>query len=251
MSFLKPLVLVVDDDPGLVKLLKGVLEVEGFRVATAGDGKRALQLIDDEEPDLVLLDIMMPGMDGFQVCEHIRKSSGVPIIMLTAKASPEDMVHGLDLGADDYVIKPFGIGELLARVKAVLRRTKYPEEIVRLSFASGKLCIDFTRHQVTLAGEEVVLTPIEYRVLCLLARNAGKVITHSYLLSQVWGSQCAGDTHLLQVAVARIRKKIGDDPGNPSYIVTRPHIGYAFKGLAQCSESTGTPLSAAAISMPQ
>ena len=225
----KPLILVVDDDPGILKLVSLNLELEGYHVITARDGKTALELIENEQPTLVILDIMMPGMDGFQTCERTREFSEVSIIMLTAKGRAEDVIHGLDVGADDYVIKPFSTDELLARVRAVLRRSKFPEEMPQPPFISGQLCIDFSRHQVTRDKEEVMPTPTEYRILCLLARNAGRTITQDQLLTEVWGQEYCGDTHILQVAVARLRKKIGDDPGNPKYIVTRPGIGYTLK----------------------
>lgn len=225
----KSLIIVVDDDPGILKLVSLNLQLEGFRVVTAADGKEAVQLVHDEQPALVLLDIMMPVMDGFQACERIREFSEVPIIMLTAKGGIEDVVRGLDTGADDYVVKPFSINELVARVKAVLHRTKFPQEMPQPSFASGDLNIDFAQHQVKIGDSEIVLPPTEYRILCLLARNAGRVITHEQLLTEVWGREYRGDTHILQVAIARLRKRLGDDPGNPKYIATRPGIGYTFK----------------------
>lgn len=225
----KALVLVVDDDPGLVRLITLNLELEGYRVITANNGKAALQLTKEQQPSLVLLDIMLPNMDGFQVCERIREFTDVPIIMITAKGGAEDVVHGLDIGADDYVIKPFSINELVARVKAVLHRAKFPQESAQAPFVSGQLCIDFNHHLVTIDGKEVLLPPTEYRILCLLARNAGRVLTHDHLLTEVWGREYRSDTHILQVAVARLRKRVGDDPGNPKYIVTRPGIGYMFK----------------------
>jgi len=225
----KPLILIVDDDSGLVKLVSLNLELDGYQVVTAAEGKTALQLIKNEQPALVLLDIMMPGMDGFQACERIREFSEVPIIMITAKGGVEDVVHGLDIGADDYITKPFSINELLARVKAVLHRAKFPQEEPQPPFTSGQLRIDFDHHLVTIDEREVMLPPTEYRILCLLARNAGRVITHDYLLTEVWGREYRSDTHILQVAVARLRKKIGEDPSNPKYIATRPGIGYTFK----------------------
>jgi len=225
----KPLLLVVDDDPALVRLVSLNLELDGYQVVTAPNGKTAIDLIEKEQPALVLLDVMMPGMDGFQTCARVREFSEVPIIMLTAKGRSEDAIQGLNVGADDYVIKPFSTEELLARVRAVLRRAKFPEEMPQPPFASGELSIDFARHQVTAGGEEIMLTPTEYRILCLLARNAGRTITQDQLLTEVWGQEYCGDTHILQVAVARLRKKIHDDPGSPKYIVTRPGIGYTFK----------------------
>ena len=229
MPHRKPLILVVDDDPGILKLVSTNLDLEGYQVITARDGTAAIQVVENQQPTLVVLDIMMPGIDGFQTCQGIREFSEVPIIMLTAKGRSEDVIQGLNVGADDYVIKPFSTEELLARVRAVLRRAKFPEEMPQPPFASGELSIDFARHQVTAGGEEIMLTPTEYRILCLLARNAGRTITQDQLLTEVWGQEYCGDTHILQVAVARLRKKIHDDPGSPKYIVTRPGIGYTFK----------------------
>ncbi len=229
MAVAKSLILVVDDDPGILKLVSLNLQLEGFRVLTAANGKEAVQTVQGEHPSLVLLDVMMPVMDGFQACERIREFCEVPIIMLTAKGAVEDVVRGLDAGADDYVVKPFSINELVARVKAVLHRTKFPQEVPQPVFTSGELCIDFAQHQVTIADAEIVLPPTEYRILCLLARNAGRVITHEQLLTEVWGREYRGDTHILQVAVARLRKRLGDDPGAPRFIATRPGIGYTFK----------------------
>jgi DNA-binding response OmpR family regulator len=225
----KPLVLVVDDDPALVRLVSLNLELDGYQVLTAASGSTAIDLMQKEQPSLVLLDVMMPGMDGFQTCQRIRDFTAVPIIMITAKGGVEDVVHGLDIGADDYITKPFSITEMLARVKAVLQRAKFPQETAQPPFVSSQLCIDFAHHQVTLAGEEIMLPPTEYRILCLLARNAGRVITHDQLLTEVWGKEYRGDTHILQVAVARLRKKLGDDSSNPKYVATRPGIGYTLR----------------------
>jgi DNA-binding response OmpR family regulator len=224
----KPSILVVDDDPIILKLMKRDLQLEGYRVATATGGRIALQLIEDEEPDLIILDIMMPDMDGLQVCRHVRQFSQVPIIMLTAKTGSEDVIHGLEIGADDYIAKPFSVDVVLARVKAGLRRTKFPEEMPQAPLTSGELHVDVAQHTVKLAGEEIRLTPTEYRLLCLLARNAGRVIPLDRLLTEVWGWQYRGDTHLLQVAINRLRKKIKDNPRSPRYIATRSGIGYLF-----------------------
>jgi DNA-binding response OmpR family regulator len=228
MSSRKPSILVVDDDPRILKLMKRDLQLEGYRVATATGGRIALQLIQDEEPDLIILDIMMPDMDGLQVCQRVRQFSQVPIIMLTAKAQSEDVIHGLEIGAEDYVVKPFSVDIVLARVKAVLRRTKFTEEMPQAVLTSGELHIDVAQHRVRLAGDEIKLTSTEYRLLCLLARNAGKVIPLDRLLTEVWGWQYRGDTHLLQVAINRLRKKLKDNPRSPRYIVTRSGIGYLF-----------------------
>jgi len=224
----KPLVLVVDDDPALLKLMGDSLGLAGYRVITASEGKTALQLVEDSKPDLVLLDVMMPDMDGWQVCQRVRQFSQVPIIMLTAKGRPEDVTHGLETGADDYIVKPFSVDVALARVKAVLGRSKFPEEMPLAPLTSGKLHIDVAQHAVMLDGEEVKLTPTEYKLLCLLARNAGKVIPLDRMLTEVWGWQYHGDTHLLQVAINRLRKKIKDNPRSPRYIATRSGIGYIF-----------------------
>ena len=229
MASRKPFIAVVDDDPGLLKLVSEALEMEEYQAITAGDGNRGLQLVQDREPNLVLLDITMPGLDGFQVCERIRDFSSVPVIMLTAKGRTEDVVRALDTGADDYITKPFSINELLARVKAVLRRTKFPEEMPQRPFICEELCIDFARHRVTVAGEEIALSPTEYRILCLLAVNAGKVLTQDHLLAEVWGTEHNGHAHTLRVAVARLRKKLGDDPRNLRFILTRPGMGYTLR----------------------
>ena len=228
MTSRKPSILVVDDDLRILKLLKRDLQLEGYRVTTATGGMMALQLIGNEEPDLVILDIMMPEMDGLQVCEHIRQLSQVPIIMLTAKTQSEDVIHGLEIGADDYIVKPFSIDVVLARVRAVLRRTKFPKEMTQAALTSGELHVDVAQHTVILAGEEAKLTPTEYRLLCLLARNAGRVMSPDRLLTEVWGWEYRGDSHLLQVAINRLRKKIQDNPSNPRYIATRSGIGYVF-----------------------
>jgi len=224
----KPSILVVDDDPRILKLMKRDLQLEGYQVTTATGGRMALQLIADEEPDLIILDIMMPEIDGLQVCRRVRQFSQVPIIMLTARTGSEDVIHGLETGADDYIVKPFSVDVVLARVRAVLRRGKFPEEMPQAPLTSGELHVDVAQHTVRLAGEEIKLTPTEYRLLCLLARNAGKVISLDRLLTEVWGWQYHGDTHLLQVAINRLRKKIKDNPRSPRYIATRSGIGYLF-----------------------
>jgi DNA-binding response OmpR family regulator len=224
----EPLVVVADDDPETLKLVSLNLRLEDFRVATAADGKEAVQSVCDKQPALVLLDIMMPVMDGFQACERIREFSEVPIIMLTAKSSVEDVVHGLDIGADDYVVKPFSADELVARVKAVLHRTKFPQEVPEPMFASDDLCIDYSQHQVKIADKEILLTPTEYRVLSLLARNAGRVLTYEQILTEVWGREYRSDTHVLQVLMGRLRQQLGDSVAKPKYIATRQGTGYVF-----------------------
>ncbi|HEX78243.1 MAG TPA: response regulator transcription factor [Dehalococcoidia bacterium] len=224
----KAAVLVVDDDVHILRLMQRILELEGYRVLLASNGEAALDTFVKETPDLVLLDIMMPGMDGYTVCQRIREFSQVPIIMVTAKGNDQEKVRGLDAGADDYVTKPFSSKELAARVRAVLRRTALWEERPEPAFHFNDLAIDFARHRVTLGGQEVNLTATEYRLLSYLARNAGRVVTPDQILERVWGEEYLGESHLLQVNIARLRQKLKDDAKNPKYILTRPGIGYAL-----------------------
>ena len=225
----KPLVLVIDDDREILKLVSLSLRLEGFRAMTTDDGSEALHLVRDEEPALVLLDIMMPVTDGYKVCRQIREFSEVPIIMLTARGDVDDIVRGLDMGADDYVVKPFNVNELAARVKAVLHRTRIPQDTPQTTFASGDLVIDFAQRLVRVADREAALPPIEYRLLSLLASNAGKVVTYGHLLTEVWGSEYYGeDIHILEAAMARLRKRLANGSGNQNYIATKRGIGYSF-----------------------
>ena len=225
----KPHILVVDDDPGLQKLVRVNLEARGYQVSVASDGESGLRALAEAEPALVILDVVLPGIDGFETCRRVRAASGVPVIMLTAKDQEEDVVRGLEAGADDYVTKPFGVDVLVARVRAVLRRIRLPEEMPQPPFRCGDLLIDFEHHQVTAGGQELALTAIEYKLLSLLVRNAGRVLTQDQLLERIWGWEYRGERHILQVAIARLRQKIGDDPHNPTYIMTRIGIGYAFR----------------------
>lgn len=219
-------VLVVDDDVRILRMMQRILELEGYRVLNATGGEAALNVFDEETPDLVLLDIMLPDIDGYTVCRRVREFSQVPIIMVTAKDNVEEKVEGLDAGADDYVAKPFSSGELVARVRAVLRRTKLWDEHTGPALYSSDLVIDFARHKVTLGGQEVNLTATEYRLLSYLARNADRVVTADQTLENVWGEEYIGETHLLQVTMARLRRKLSDDAKNSRYILTRPGIGY-------------------------
>jgi len=228
MTLKKPLVLVVDNDPAVLRLVARSLEAGGYEAITAGEGMTALRLVERERPNLVLLDIVMPGLDGFQVCQRIRELTDTPIIMLSVKDEVTDIAHGLGTGADDYISKPFSPNELLAHTKAVLRRTQFPEWMPQPIFTCDGLSIDFAQHKVMVAGEEVRLSSTEYRILSLLARKAGRVFTHDQLLEKVWGWEYRGATHILQIAISRLRQKIGDDPRNPKYILTRVGIGYTF-----------------------
>lgn len=222
----KAVVLVVDDDVRMLRMIKRMLELEGYQVLIADNGEDALGVFDKEAPNIVLLDIMMPDMDGYIVCQRIREFSQAPIIMVSAKSSDKEKVEGLDVGADDYVTKPFSASELAARVRAVLRRTSFKEESAKPTFLSDDLVIDFARHRVNIGGEEVRLTATEYRVLSYLASNADRVVTPDQLLEKVWGEEYIGDSHLLQVSIARLRQKLKDKVKNPKYILTRPGIGY-------------------------
>jgi len=207
-----------------------MLELEGYRVFTSGGGEAALDMFDEVTPDLVLLDIIMPDIDGYTVCQRIREFSQTPIIMVTARGDDEGKVRGLDVGADDYVTKPFSSGVLAARVRAVLRRTDTWAERPQHPFHCKNLTIDFFRHRVTVEGREVNLTVTEYTMLSYLTVNAGRVLTPDQILEKVWGEDYIGETHLLQVNIARLRRKLGDDARKASYIVTRSGIGYMMRG---------------------
>ena len=222
----KTQILVVDDDIRILRMIRRMLELEGYGVVTSGDGQSALEAFDNETPDLVLLDVMMPDMDSETVCQRIREFSQVPIIMVTARGEDDDKVKGLDSGADDYVTKPFSASELAARVRAVLRRSLVPEEPFDLTFQSGGLLVDFVRQRALVSGDAIDLTATEYRVLAYLARNADRVVTPNQVLEAIWGDGYRGDTNLLQANIARLRKKLGDDARNPRYIFTRPGMGY-------------------------
>ena len=224
----KPCILVADDDAGLLRLVERTLELQGYSISTAKDGHLALVKAINEEPDLVMLDVVMPGLDGFEVCRRLRMESNIPIIMLTAKSGATDKVTGLELGADDYITKPFDQEELAARVKAVLRRSSTFQNLSQRRVVSGPLVVDFHRNQVALDGHTVALTATESRLLFLMAGNVGRVLTHGYLLDEIWGGEYLEERHLLQVTMARLRQKIGDDPRSPKYIATRAGIGYMF-----------------------
>jgi len=232
MSLKKLTVLVVDDDVRILRMVRQILELEGYRVLTAGDGETALRTFDVESPDLILLDIMLPDMDGYKVCQCIREFSQVPVIMVTAKSDDEEKVAGLNIGADDYVTKPFSSRELTARVKAILRRSELSDERPEPAFRLNDLAVDFTLRKVAVGREQVSLTATEYRILTYLARNAGRVITLDTILRHVWGEAYEGESHLLQVNIARLRKKIGDNIKKPRYVITRPGIGYTMSKQA-------------------
>ncbi|TWH20522.1 two-component system response regulator MtrA [Prauserella rugosa] len=223
MLRMKARVLVVDDDPALAEMLTIVLRGEGFETAVVSDGSRALPAFREMKPDLVLLDLMLPGMNGIDVCKAIRAESGVPVVMLTAKSDTVDIVLGLESGADDYVVKPFKPKELVARVRARLRRNDAePAE----SLTIGDLTIDVPGHQVTRAGEPISLTPLEFDLLVALARKPRQVFTREVLLEQVWGYRHAADTRLVNVHVQRLRSKVERDPEHPEVVLTVRGVGY-------------------------
>jgi len=223
-------VLVVDDDISTIKILRANLENKGYKVLTAMDGVEALQSVEMELPDLIILDIMMPKMDGFEVCQRLREWSQIPIIMLSALGNESDKVKCLDVGADDYMTKPFGASELIARVKAVLRRTETAGTMpLQPSFTAADLEVNFAGRRVTVAGEEVKLTPTEFSLLQELVLNTGKVLTHTHLLNKVWGLEYREERQYLHVFIRRLRAKLERDPTDPRYIMSVPGVGYQFK----------------------
>jgi len=223
----KATILVVDDEPHVLRLLKANLESSGYKVLLAKDGEQAVRVVEEEMPDLVILDLMLPKMDGYAVCRHIREFSAVPVIMLTARSAQVDLVHGFEVGADDYLTKPFSVTELLMRVQAVLRRTKWPEGIMsRQGFKAGPIEIDFAQHRVTVKGEAVKLTPTEYRLLSHLASNPNRVVLHRELLRAVWGPEYGEETEYLRVYMRYLRQKLEPEPSNPRYLLTQPGAGY-------------------------
>ncbi len=224
---MKTRILVVDDEPLYLRLLKVNLEPEGFEVITANNGEQAIDIVANQKPNLVVLDIMMPRMDGITACERIRQFSSVPIIMLTAKGEEKDRVKGFNVGSDDYVVKPFSVTELVARVRAVLRRTQSPEDDTQSRFfIHGAIKIDFAKAEVTRDSKAVYLSATEYRLLLHFAHNQGRVLSADELLSAVWGPQYCEDKEILWVSIARLRQKLEEDPHNPQHVVTRSGLGY-------------------------
>jgi two-component system KDP operon response regulator KdpE len=222
-------ILVVDDESRIVRFVRMNLELEGFRVSEANTGREAIEKVRDDLPDLVLLDVMLPDMDGFEVLKEIRDFSPVPVIMLTVKGEEEDRVRGLDLGADDYITKPFSPRELVSRIKAVLRRAEAAMPASQgLVVIDEDLQIDFDQREVIVRGNRVKLRPTEYRLLYHLVNNAGWVMTHEMLLSKVWGHEYRDDHQLLRLYITYLRQKIEPDPSNPKYILTEHGIGYRF-----------------------
>jgi DNA-binding response OmpR family regulator len=222
-------ILVVDDEPRMIHVIRMNLEHDGFEVYDAPSGSKALEELRDQMPNLVLLDIMMPDLDGFETLRLIREISTVPVIMLTAKGEEDDRVRGLELGADDYITKPFSPRELVSRVRAVLRRTEMPStathEVIEID---EHLRLDFDRREVWVEDELVKLRPTEYRLLYHLVQNAGWVVPHEQLLAKVWGYEYRDETHYLRLYINYLRKKIEEDPASPKYILTERGVGYRF-----------------------
>jgi DNA-binding response OmpR family regulator len=222
-------ILIVDDEPRYVRLMEANLITEGYQVLKAYDGLQAVNAVAEQKPELVLLDLMMPVLDGFGACERIRGFSDVPIIIITAKGEEQSRVRGLDLGADDYIVKPFSATELLARVRAVLRRSKKAVMTSKESiFHHGSLTIDFARAEVFVDGKMVYLSATEYRLLLQLAHNLGQVLPSEQLLADVWGPEYSEDKEILWVSISRLRQKLEIDPKDPRHIVTRSGLGYVM-----------------------
>jgi two-component system KDP operon response regulator KdpE len=223
MGHAKEHILLVDDDPGIMAAVNHSLSTYGYKMTTATDGVEALAAFERELPDLILLDLVMPRCDGLEVCQQIREHSTTPIIVLSIKGSEADIVSVLDLGADDYLVKPFRLAELHARVRAVMRRGS---KILATNVICGDLEINTEKHIVTIVGRAITLTPIEYALLAELAANVGRVLTNRLLLQRVWGPQYSDATDYIKGVVRRLRVKLEPDPAHPRYIITEPHLGY-------------------------
>ena len=222
-------IMVVEDEESFSEALSFMLKREGYEVEVASDGNEALEAFEQRGADLILLDLMLPGVSGLEVCRIIRMKSQVPIIMLTAKDGEIDKVVGLEIGADDYVTKPFSSRELLARVRSVLRRHGEPEELIASTVEAGPVRMDVDRHVVTVRGEQVAMPLKEFDLLELLVRNAGRVLTRAQLIDRVWGADYVGDTKTLDVHVKRLRAKVEVDPASPVHLVTVRGLGYKFE----------------------
>ena len=226
-------ILTIDDDPAFLNLVEQVLTQKGYEVLKASSGREGLRLIFDQRPDLVLLDVMIPGVDGWQVCSRIREISDIPIIMITGRhKSEEDIVRGLDYGADDYLTKPLGSRELVARVRAALRRAELPSsQDIRqgVIYSDGFLTVDITERKIIVNGKRIKLTPREFRLFTLLVENAGRILTHKQLLEKVWGWEYTDDLDYVRIYISHLRQKIEPDPSLPKYIITEPGVGYSFQ----------------------
>ncbi len=225
-----PAVLVVDDEKTIRNFIRKNLEVRGFRVSAATNGMEALEIFNTRSIDLVILDIMMPRLDGLETTRRIREVSTVPIIILTALGEEADKIRAFDLGADDYLTKPFGVGELLARVRAVLRRSRWSESPVRPgSIRHGEIVVNLERHEVTVRGQITEFTPTEFSLLVYLMENVGRVLPHRQILQKVWGPEYGDEHEYLRVYIGHLRQKIETDPSRPRYIITKRGVGYCFE----------------------
>jgi two-component system KDP operon response regulator KdpE len=230
-------VLVMDDEPETLKYVGMNLKSRGYKVITARDGTEGLKLLEENIVDLVLLDITMPGPDGFQVCKHIRQISSVPIIMLSALGREQDKVSALDLGADDYLTKPFGVEELVARVRAALRRGQRYMRAGEKKYQFGKIEVDLSERSVVKEGKSVKLTPIEFSLLALLIQNSGKVLTHRAILQSVWGGEYGEEKEYVWAYIRRLRSKLEADPDKPQFLLTEPYVGYRFHTITPGNSS--------------
>lgn len=222
-------VLVIDDEPQIRRALRAGLERNGYEVTLAATGEEGLDAASLQQQDIVILDLALPGMDGLQTCQQLREWSKVPIIVLSVREGERDKIAALDYGADDYLTKPFSIDELLARIRAVLRRIGNEAEPNPAAVTTGDLRVDFARRRVTVGNAEIHLTPIEYELLKYMALHPDRVLTHRQLLTTIWGNEYAEDTHTLRVHIANLRNKIEADPARPRYLHTEPRIGYRFR----------------------
>lgn len=218
-------ILIVDDEPQILRFLSTSLAAHGYSVIEASSGEEGLIRSERDKPDLIVLDLGLPDVDGTEVLQRIRSRSAVPVIILSARERETDKVGALDLGADDYVTKPFGVGELMARVRSTLRRRSVEQDDTDVYECDG-LSVDLERRRVTVNDEEVKLTPKEYEILTMLVQHAGRVVTHQFLLREIWGPTYTGETHYLRVYVGQLRQKIEKDPAQPHYILTEPGVGY-------------------------
>ena len=223
-------ILIIDDDPVLIELIQYNLEEEGYQVSTARNGQEGIRLFFTNRPDVVILDLMMPKLNGYEVCKRIREMADTPIIMLTAKGREEDIIQGLDLGADDYLTKPFRVRILLARVRAVLRRARAePAVITGPTYSDDYLSIDLEMRRVMINDQVVKLTPTEYKLLALLVKNKGRVLEFRTMLEQVWGFEYIDEIDYLRVYVWHLRRKLEPDPKNPIYLINELNTGYRFE----------------------
>jgi two-component system KDP operon response regulator KdpE len=236
-------ILVVDDEPRMINFIRMNLELEGHQVVEAHNGVEALEVVRTRLPDIVLLDVMMPELDGFETLRMLREFSSIPVIMLTAKGEENDKVYGLELGADDYITKPFGPRELSSRIKAVLRRADMPsatpdESILKVD---ERLSVDFNRREVIVSGQRIKLRPTEYRLLYHLIENAGWTVSHDQLLAKVWGYEYRDEAHYVRLYVNYLRGKIEEDASHPKYILTERGVGYRFIDFRHDGEAHDTP----------